>query len=40
VAAALPKARIFVLDGQGHVADALDPAAFAAQIVPFLKSAG
>lgn len=40
VAVALPNARIVVLDGQDHVADALDPAAFAARIVPFLKSAG
>lgn len=40
VAAALPNARVVILDGQGHVADALDPAAFAAQVVPFLKSAG
>lgn len=40
VAAALPDARLVVLDGQDHVADALDPAAFAAQVVPFLNSAG
>jgi pimeloyl-ACP methyl ester carboxylesterase len=40
VAAALANARVVVLDGQDHVADALDPAAFAARIVPFLKSAG
>lgn len=40
VAAALPNARIAGLEGQDHAADALDPAAFAAQIVPFLKSAG
>jgi pimeloyl-ACP methyl ester carboxylesterase len=40
VAAALPDARIVVLDGQDHVADVLDPAAFAAHIVPFLKGDG
>ncbi len=36
VAAALPNARVLVLEGQGHVADVLDPERFAAQIVPFL----
>ncbi len=40
VAAALPDARVVVLAGQDHVADAVDPAGFAAQIVPFLKGAG
>jgi pimeloyl-ACP methyl ester carboxylesterase len=38
VAATLPDARILVLEGQQHVADVLDPQAFAAQIVPFLMS--
>jgi pimeloyl-ACP methyl ester carboxylesterase len=38
VAATLPDARILVLEGQRHVADVLDPQAFAAQIVPFLMS--
>jgi pimeloyl-ACP methyl ester carboxylesterase len=39
VAAALPDARIVVLDGHDHVADVLDPELFAAQVVPFLLSA-
>jgi pimeloyl-ACP methyl ester carboxylesterase len=37
VAAALPDARIAVLEGQEHVADVLDPELFAARVVPFLK---
>ena len=40
VAAALPNARIVVLDDQDHLADVLDPAAFAAHIVPFLTNDG
>jgi pimeloyl-ACP methyl ester carboxylesterase len=38
VAAALPDARIAVLDGQEHVADVLCPELFAAHILPFLLS--
>jgi pimeloyl-ACP methyl ester carboxylesterase len=38
VAAALPTARILVLEGQGHVADVLDPQSFASHVVPFLVS--
>jgi pimeloyl-ACP methyl ester carboxylesterase len=40
VAAALPNARIFVLPGQEHVADVLDPELFAARVVPFLQKDG
>jgi pimeloyl-ACP methyl ester carboxylesterase len=36
VAAALPDARIAVLEGQEHVADVLNPELFAARVVPFL----
>jgi pimeloyl-ACP methyl ester carboxylesterase len=36
VARALPDARITVLDGHDHVADALNPEFFAARVVPFL----
>lgn len=36
VAAALPDARVLVLEGQEHVADALEPEMFAARVVPFL----
>jgi pimeloyl-ACP methyl ester carboxylesterase len=36
VAEALPNARIIVLDGHDHVADALDPEFLAARVVPFL----
>jgi pimeloyl-ACP methyl ester carboxylesterase len=36
-AAALPDARIAVLEGQEHVADVLDPELFAARVVPFLR---
>jgi pimeloyl-ACP methyl ester carboxylesterase len=36
VATALPNARILVLEGQEHVADVLDPEAFAARVVPFM----
>jgi pimeloyl-ACP methyl ester carboxylesterase len=38
VEAALPNARVIVLDRQEHVADVLDPAAFAQQVVPFLQN--
>jgi pimeloyl-ACP methyl ester carboxylesterase len=38
VAAALPNARVVVLDGQEHVADALAPELFAAHVVSFLQS--
>lgn len=38
VAAALPTARVVVLDGQEHVADALAPELFAAHVVSFLQS--
>jgi pimeloyl-ACP methyl ester carboxylesterase len=37
VAAALPDARIAVLEGHEHVADVLDPVLFAARVVPFLR---
>jgi pimeloyl-ACP methyl ester carboxylesterase len=36
VRAALADARVAVLEGQGHVADALAPELFAAHVVPFL----
>ena len=36
VAAALPDARILVLEAQGHVADVLEPALFAERLLPFL----
>lgn len=36
VARALQDARILVLDGQGHVADILDPGLFASRVLPFL----
>lgn len=39
VAAALPNARILVLDGQEHVADVLEPELFAARVVPFILQA-
>ncbi len=38
VAAALPDARVLVLDGQEHVADVLAPEHFAVGVVPFLQS--
>lgn len=38
VAEGLPNARIMMLDGHDHVADALDPEFFAARVVPFLLS--
>ncbi len=38
VAKALPNARILVLVGQEHVADVLDPAGFAAKVIPFMLS--
>ncbi|MDQ4107510.1 MAG: alpha/beta hydrolase [Actinomycetota bacterium] len=38
VAAALPDARVLVLDGQEHVADVLAPEHFAVRVVPFLQS--
>ena len=37
VAAALPSARVLVLEGQEHVADVLDPEGFAARVAPFLQ---
>jgi pimeloyl-ACP methyl ester carboxylesterase len=37
VAAALPDARIVVLDGQDHVADLLAPEVVAGQLLPFLR---
>lgn len=37
VAGALPNAQVLSLEGQGHVADVLDPEFFAARIVPFLQ---
>ena len=37
VAAALPDARVVVLEGQQHVADILDPEAFAGHLVGFLR---
>ena len=37
VAAALPDARVVVLEGQQHVADILDPERFAAHLVGFLR---
>jgi pimeloyl-ACP methyl ester carboxylesterase len=37
VAAALPDARVVVLEGQQHVADILDPKAFAGHLVGFLR---
>jgi pimeloyl-ACP methyl ester carboxylesterase len=37
VAAALPNARICVLDGQAHIAHLTDPEAFAGQILSFLR---
>ncbi len=37
IAAALPDARIEVLEGQGHVADILVPEAFAERVVAFLR---
>jgi pimeloyl-ACP methyl ester carboxylesterase len=37
VAAALPDARIAVLDGQGHVADLLAPELVAEKLIPFLR---
>jgi pimeloyl-ACP methyl ester carboxylesterase len=36
VAAALPDARVVVLEGHQHVADILDPERFAAHLVAFL----
>ncbi len=36
VAAALPDARIVVLEGQGHVADVVDPEVFAGHVLAFL----
>jgi hypothetical protein len=36
VAAALPDARIVILEGQEHVADVLVPAVFAEQLMAFL----
>jgi pimeloyl-ACP methyl ester carboxylesterase len=38
VAAALPDARVVVIEGQGHVADLLAPAEFAEQVVAFLRA--
>jgi pimeloyl-ACP methyl ester carboxylesterase len=38
VAAALPDARVVVIEGQGHVADLLAPAEFAEQVVSFLQA--
>ena len=40
VAAALPDAHIIVLDGHDHVADALHPDFFTAQVLPFLLGDG
>jgi pimeloyl-ACP methyl ester carboxylesterase len=40
VAAALSDSHIVVLEGHDHVADALDPEFFAAQVVPFLLGDG
>ena len=37
VAAALPDARVVILEGQQHVADILDPEAFAGHLVGFLR---
>jgi pimeloyl-ACP methyl ester carboxylesterase len=37
VAAALPDARVVVLEGQQHVADILDPQGFAGHLVGFLR---
>jgi pimeloyl-ACP methyl ester carboxylesterase len=37
VAAALPDARVAVLEGQQHVADILDPEGFAGHLVGFLR---
>jgi pimeloyl-ACP methyl ester carboxylesterase len=37
VAAALPDARVVVLEGQQHVADILDPEGFAGHLVGFLR---
>jgi pimeloyl-ACP methyl ester carboxylesterase len=37
VAAALPDARVVVIDGQQHVADILDPVGFAGHLVGFLR---
>jgi pimeloyl-ACP methyl ester carboxylesterase len=37
VAAALPDARIVVLEGQEHVADVLVPEVFAGQVLGFLR---
>jgi pimeloyl-ACP methyl ester carboxylesterase len=38
VAAALPDARVVVIEGQGHVADLFAPAEFAEQVVSFLQA--
>jgi pimeloyl-ACP methyl ester carboxylesterase len=38
VAAALPDARVLVLEGQEHVADILAPEVFAAHLVEFLRA--
>ena len=38
VAGVLRDARLIVLEGQQHVADALDPELFAARVVPFLQN--
>jgi hypothetical protein len=40
VAAALPDARIVVLEGQQHVADVLAPELFANRVVTFLRAPG
>jgi pimeloyl-ACP methyl ester carboxylesterase len=40
VAAALPDARVVVLEGQQHVADILDPEGFAGHLVGFLRGRG
>jgi pimeloyl-ACP methyl ester carboxylesterase len=38
IAAALPDARVVVLDGQDHVGDVLAPEAFAEVVIPFLRA--